>query len=143
MSPGRHPRRLRVAIAEDDETLCALLAEALELEGFEVLCFNDGLELCDYFSVVGDGDPWPDAIVTDVSMPGRSGLEAIEVARGRGAMSPAFVVSGSADPAVRAYAARLGNTLFFAKPIEVERLAVAIAQLAYLNQRRPLSPKPG
>lgn len=124
------PRPLRVAIAEDDDAQRDALQEALEAEGFDVIPFEDGFELVDYFAMAGGKVPWPDAIVTDVNMPGRSGLEAIALARGRGSLAPVFIVTGVGLSEVRAQAARLGNALVFPKPIDVERLARAISELA-------------
>ncbi len=128
--PKRRP--LRVAIAEDDDEQREVLEKALELEGFEVVSFEDGAELVDYFSMAKGRVRWPDAIVTDLGMPGRSGLEAVQLARKRGIEAPVFIVTGNADPQIRAQAAHLGNTLVFLKPINVERLAQAIWQLAHV-----------
>jgi len=128
------PRPQRVAIAEDDDAQRDALKAALEAEGFDVISFEDGFELVDYFAMAGGKVPWPDAIVTDVNMPGRSGLDAIELARGRGALVPVFVVTGLPLAEVRARAARLGNVLVFGKPIDVQRLAHAIAELAAVPQ---------
>lgn len=128
VQPAPHP--MRVALAEDDDAQREALRDALEAEGFEVIPFEDGFELVDYFAMAGGKVPWPDAIVTDVNMPGRSGLEAIELARGRGALVPVFVVTGLTLADVRAQAARLGNVLVFPKPIDVQRLARAIGELA-------------
>ena len=138
--PGRGTsqvqRPLRVAVAEDDDEQRAALAEALEGEGFEVVSFEDGSELVDYFSLAGGRVRWPDAIVTDLGMPGRTGLEAIEVARRRGAEAPVFIVTGTSDAFVRTEAARLGITLVLLKPINVERLAQAIWQIAHVHADR-------
>lgn len=129
-----HRRALRVAIAEDDDLQRDALQVALEARGFEVLPFEDGFELVDYFTIAGKSDLWPDAIVTDVSMPGRSGLQAVEVARELGSPSPVFVVTGCDVQQVRALAAELSGVLVFGKPIDVERLARAIGDLAEVSQ---------
>lgn len=139
-STAAHPvsgaaRSIRVAIAEDDDAQREALQVALEEEGFEVDAFEDGFELLDYFDVAAAKRSWPDAIVTDMGMPGRSGLEAVAQARARGAMIPVFVVTGWTIAEVRAQAAQLGNTLVFAKPIDVEHLARAIGELVQVPAR--------
>lgn len=121
--------RIRVAIAEDDDEQRTALQSALEDEGFEVLAFEDGFELVDYFAETPARRRWPDAVITDVGMPGRSGLDAIELARSHGALAPVFVVTGLPSEQVRARAAKLGVTLLLRKPIEVEALAQAIRAL--------------
>lgn len=125
-------RRIRVAIAEDDDEQRAALQGALEDEGFEVLAFEDGFELVDYFADHPARRRWPDAVITDVGMPGRSGLDAIELARAHGVLAPVFVVTGLPNEQVRAHAARVGVTLLLRKPIEVESLAQAIRALVHV-----------
>lgn len=126
--------RVRVALAEDDDEQRDALQRALELEGFEVVTFEDGSELVDYFSLTGLRIRWPDVVITDVGMPGSSGLDAIELARSRGAQVPVFIVTGNADPEIRARTARMGNALLFLKPIHIDRLAQAIWQLVRVQQ---------
>ena len=111
----------------------ALLEEALRLEGFEVLPFEDGAELVDYFGIDMPESKWPDAIVTDLSMPGRTGLEAAVYARSRGIKAPIFVVTGESNPGVMEQAAKITNTLVFSKPLDVEALAQAIWHLSHLK----------
>lgn len=135
--PAPRAHRLRVAIAEDDEDQRVALQKALEAEGFEVLAFEDGFELVDYFAHADASRRWPDAVVTDVGMPGRSGLDAAEQARARGSKVPIFVVTGLPDPQVRERAERLGNALLFQKPIDVDRLAQAIMALASVEAVDP------
>jgi DNA-binding response OmpR family regulator len=132
-----HPhlsRPIRVAIAEDDDAQREALQLALEEEGFEVDSFEDGFELLDYFDISAAKHSWPDAIVTDVGMPGRSGLEAVALARAHGATIPVFVVTGWTITEVRAQAAHLGNTMVFAKPIDVDHLARAIGELVRVSE---------
>ncbi len=128
---GEHATGLRVAVAEDDDDQRAALEAALEVEGFQVLSFEDGFELLDYFEARHRA--WPDAIVSDVNMPGRSGLDALAVARARGVVAPIFVITGDALPEVRVRVDALGNALLIEKPIDVERLARAIRELAAVH----------
>jgi CheY-like chemotaxis protein len=121
--------RLRIALAEDEELYREAVKEALEDEGFEVIAFEDGFELLDYLEMIGGhalGASWPDAIVTDFSMPGRTGLDAAEVARRMGADTPVFVVTGMPGAAVQAQAAALGNAKVFAKSLDIGHLVRAI-----------------
>ena len=124
---------LRIALAEDDDMQRAILEDALRLEGFDVVPFEDGAELIDYFQLPQTAVRWPDAVVTDVNMPGHSGLEAAAVARAAGFTAPIFVVTGASSPTVIAQAAHLGNTLLFDKPLDVEALAQAIWHLAHVS----------
>lgn len=128
----RDPRRLRVAIAEDDDEQRLALEQALQAEGLDVLSFEDGAELLDFFE--GGGAPAPDVVVADLQMPGRSGLDGLERARARGVDTPIVVVTGASSPALRERVARLGNALFVQKPVDAGRLAQALHRLAALGR---------
>jgi len=130
---ARHdaPRRLRVAIAEDDDDQRWALELALSSEGFEVVSFEDGAELLDFFEL--EGARKADVIIADLNMPGRSGFEGLEHARARGLTAPIFVVTGENSAELRERVARLGNALFLQKPIDAARLAEAIYRVASLN----------
>lgn len=123
-------RRLRVALAEDDDEQRWALEQALVGEGFEVLSFEDGAELLDFFELsLGRA---ADVIIADLNMPGRSGLDGLEAARRRGVHAPIFVVTGDSRPEVRARVAQLGNALYLQKPVDAARLAQAIYRVASL-----------
>lgn len=129
--PRDAPRRLKVALAEDDDEQRWALEQALTSEGLEVLSFEDGAELLDFFEA--PGAPTADAVVADLHMPGRSGLEGLERARQRGFGAPIVVVTGESSDELRDRVARLGNALFLQKPLDVVRLAQAIFRLAALQ----------
>ena len=123
--------RLRVAIAEDDDLLREALEEALLQENIEVITLEDGFELADY--VAARLTRWADVIVSDLMMPGRPGIEGLELARRSGLKVPIVVVSGDTRPEMIARVANLGNALFISKPFDVERLARAVRQLCGLT----------
>ena len=125
------PRRLRVAIAEDDDEQRWALEHALSAEGFEVVSFEDGAELLDFFELKGTRNA--DVIIADLNMPGRSVLDGLELARARGLTAPIFVVTGENGAELRARVARLGNALYLQKPIDAARLAEALYRVAALN----------
>jgi FixJ family two-component response regulator len=127
-------RRLRVAIAEDDDELRWALEQALRGEGFEVLSFEDGSELFDFFAL--EGNAGADVVVADLHMPGRSGLDGLEEARARGFSAPIFVVTGEGNSELRERVAKLGNALFLQKPLDASLLAQAIHRVAALGRQR-------
>jgi DNA-binding NtrC family response regulator len=133
--PSVEPRRLRVALAEDDDEQRWALEQALILEGFEVLSFEDGAELLDFCELTGSRGA--DVIIADLNMPGVSGLEGLTRARARGITAPIFVVTGENSPELRTQVAQLGNALFLHKPIDASRLAQAIYRVASLASTKP------
>jgi CheY-like chemotaxis protein len=121
----------RILIAEDDDDLRDLLTEALS-RGHVVVALEDGFELADYLELTrmpGTRVPAPDLIVSDLRMPGLSGLDVLErLLRGRPGC-PVVMISAFADDATRAEARREGVTLFFDKPLDVDLLDSAVREL--------------
>jgi len=81
---------------------------------------------------------WPPlagaCIVTDVRMPGRSGIELVEEMKRRGAEAPVIVITGHADVPLAIQAMHAGVADFIEKPFDDELMLAAIrkalAQLA-------------
>ncbi|HEY0469155.1 MAG TPA: response regulator [Polyangiaceae bacterium] len=113
-----------VILAEDDLALQQLLALVLSESGYQVTTVSDGSELRRLL-----GDPAPNAhfdlIVTDVKMPGGSGLDVIERLRQSGDNTPVIVVTAFPQDDVRMRARELGLRLL-AKPVELETLRAAV-----------------
>src|SRR5690242_2574712 len=105
-----------VLLAEDDEDYRRLLAARLTREGMEVVEVEDGSELRDYLQLSRPGGDVaePDVIVSDIQMPGESGLEALE--RIQPLRVPVVLITSLASTEVRASAARAGVVAIFEKP---------------------------
>jgi two-component system response regulator (stage 0 sporulation protein F) len=124
----------RVLLADDDETLRTTLADALRRDGFEVIEACDGAELTELVASgqLRRGRPLaPDVIVTDIAMPGLSGLELLRRLRGVDHDTPVILITGLATPAVCKEARQLGVAAFFRKPFDLEDLETVIANLAW------------
>jgi two-component system response regulator FixJ len=65
-------------------------------------------------------------IVSDVRMPGTSGMELIEVLKRRGAIVPVVVITGHADVPLAIQAMKAGVSDFIEKPFDDELLLSAI-----------------
>jgi DNA-binding response OmpR family regulator len=122
------PRGLCVAVAEDDDDQRMSLERLLTSSGFDVLSFEDGDELFDYFALPGARRA--DVIVADLNMPGRSGLTGLEFARAKGINVPIFVVTGAVTQEARQRVAKLSNALLLSKPVDPEKLTVALLHIA-------------
>jgi CheY-like chemotaxis protein len=122
------PNRPRIVVADDDEATRELLREHLALLGYNVATAEDGLQLVEVCRRVA-----ADLVVTDLEMPGLSGLAAAaEVNRERPV--PIVLVSGRADaePAARA----AGHVIrFLLKPIMAGDLEAAVATAATAARR--------
>ena len=125
------PRAPRVLLAEDDEDFRSLLSLLLRAEGYHVVEAEDGdvllNHLIDAFAWGADRTLGYDAIITDVLMPGFSGLDVLRAFH-RSTASAAVIVMSAFDDARFAQSARaLGAIAFFPKPLDTEELLQILA----------------
>ncbi len=106
-----------ILIIEDDEEVRASTRIFLEAEGYAVKAFPDA----EAFLAATDGRE-ADCIVTDVHLPGCSGVDLIAVLRARGINTPAIIVSAASGQIMRR-ASEIGVTAVLGKPLAAELLA--------------------
>ncbi len=130
---AHHPPR--VVVAEDDPEMRSLLVDALRRDGYEIVDVNSGLALFDELRAARQlGDP-PSLIVSDIRMPGPSGLSILREIRGWGWEVPAIVITGYADRTVDDAADNAGAACLFHKPLDLDDLRTAV--MHFLSRRRP------
>ncbi|MEO7735064.1 MAG: response regulator [Kofleriaceae bacterium] len=96
---------MRVLIADDDAELRGLIADAIASLGADVVCAASGGELEDQLT---SGRPF-DVVVTDVTMPVRTGLEVMQWAREAGIVCPIVVMTALRDDQTKAQVQALGD----------------------------------
>ncbi|NPD26002.1 response regulator [Corallococcus sp. AB038B] len=119
----------RILVAEDDDAMRAMLVRTLARAGYTVVEVEDGFELGDYVAMMqGHGGTLapPDLIVSDVRMPGRTGLEALGRLRAQGIACPVLLLSAFADEETHAEAQRLGARQLLDKPVDLDVLKEAV-----------------
>jgi CheY-like chemotaxis protein len=126
--PPPAPRALRILLAEDDDAMRVMIQQVLTRAGHEVVALEDGFELADYLELVreGRGGEPPDLILSDVRMPGRTGLEVLAQVRQGGMTCPVLLLSAFADEPTRAEARRLGAKALLDKPVDMDELKAAV-----------------
>lgn len=121
----------RILVADDDVDLLEAVAEALEGLGAEVVRARSGDELIEK---VGEEGPF-DLVVTDVSMPWMTGLQAMHSARTAGLETPIIVMTALRDAAIPRQVGTLGtNALLLRKPFPLADLEAATRQLLVARQ---------
>lgn len=122
---------VRILVAEDDDAMRAMLVRTLMRAGYTVVEVEDGFELGDYVAMMkghgGSLSP-PDLIVSDVRMPGRTGLEALKRLRSQGVTCPVLLLSAFADEETHAEALRLGARQLLDKPVDLDVLKAAVRE---------------
>ncbi|HEX5754615.1 MAG TPA: response regulator [Archangium sp.] len=128
-SPPSDPHPPRILLAEDDTELRSLLTLTLARAGYAVVALEDGFELSDYVSLTQVcGGPLlpPDLILSDVRMPGPTGLDVLNQAQAAGLFCPVVILSAFADDATREAARRLGVNAFLDKPVDMKVLTATV-----------------
>ena len=142
-TPARRQSRTRpcrVLLAEDDLEMRRLLAWSLEHAGHEVVECADGITLLRKLSRPGwmqAADPI-DVVVSDIRMPGYTGLEVLASMREFEDCPPIILISAFADAAAREQARELGAAALLPKPFDQDELVEAVERLlpAGVTQRR-------
>ena len=129
MAEASRPQAPRIWVVDDDRAVRFVLATALRDAGFEVTAFAAAAEALDSLQ----REPVPALVVTDVRMPGDSGLQLLDKLKTAQPDLPVIVMSAHTDVASTAGAFRGGAHEFLSKPFDLDE-AVALVRRA-LPQR--------
>jgi len=114
-----------ILIIDDSLTTTLSIKTALTLSGYDVHTANDGPSGI----ALLDKGYRPDLIITDINMPGMTGLEVIEKVRSKLRFVPILALSAESAPSVRQEARELGATGWLVKPIRPDELVGVIKKL--------------
>jgi CheY-like chemotaxis protein len=128
-APPLGVRRQRVLLADDDAELRLLIARMLRIDGYRVIEFSDGPSLLDHLgsSLARDRlEERPDLLVSDIRMPGVTGLDILSSLRASHWRLPVILISAFDDPSTHAQADRLGADALFHKPLDFDDFRTAV-----------------
>ena len=116
---------VRVAIVDDDELIRIGLRAIVDTQpDLDVVAeAGDGADVPDIVARTR-----PHVLLTDVRMPGISGIELVEEMKRRGASAPVIVITGHADVPLAIQAMRAGVADFIEKPFDDEVMLGAIGK---------------
>ena len=110
-----------VFLVDDEEHLRTACVQALELAGIEVEAFAFAEGVVDRI-----GRSWPGVLVTDIKMPGTSGLELMASALAVDPDLPVVLITGHGDVPMAVQAMRDGAYEFLEKPFASDLLVDAV-----------------
>ena len=114
----------KIYILDDDLTYARLLAANLGPAGrFRIDAFDRSEALLARLS-----DEPPDAVITDLVMPGLSGVEVTRRVRAADRHVPIFVLTGHADISTAVEALKAGATEYLTKPVNIDELTTLLAR---------------
>jgi CheY-like chemotaxis protein len=115
---------LSALVADDDSYMLDLVASFLRKEGFVVMVASSGTEL---LGVLADGLE-PNLIVTDVQMPGLSGLAVLAHVKQHHSPVPVILMTAFATDSLRESARKSGAAAVLAKPFTTLELHDMVAR---------------
>src|ERR1700739_368765 len=122
-------RKAHLLLVDDDPNTLASLSRAFRLAGHEAtVCDNAGRAL-DLLRTENF-----DLILSDVVMPGKSGLELLEDLKKAGVKTPIVLISGQANIEMAVKATKLGALDFLEKPLSTDKLLVTVENALRLSR---------
>src|SRR5881409_1092863 len=133
----------RILIVDDDAGQRSLLDSFLRSQGFDTVAIASGEQALDLLRTGQIS-----MMISDVRMPGMTGLETLRRARQENAVLPVLLVTAYADIREAVGAMRDGAVNYLSKPIDLDELLATVRQATglsgqtrlKLNQHQPLPP---
>ncbi len=138
-SPVGAPETTSILVADDELIIRDMLTQFLTLHGYRVLTAGNGQEALDLVM-----KEQPRVIVLDLYMPVVNGLEVLRELRAREYLGSIIVLTASQDEKLLLEALDLGPMDLMGKPVDLDRLLVAIqVSLNLSSAQTPISPTGG
>ena len=110
-----------ILIADDDDSLRRVVEYRLREEHYEVLTAADGISALDIFTTHE-----VDCLITDLRMPGLSGLELLRRANAIKCETPVIVITAYGDVETAVEAMRSGAFDFITKPFNRDQISLTV-----------------
>ncbi len=129
----KNPESPRILIVDDDPGQRSLLDSFLRSQGFDTVIADSGERALETLRT-GKFD----MMISDVRMPGLSGLETLRLARQEHATLPVLLVTAFTDVRDAVAAMRDGAVNYLAKPIDLDELLASVRQATGISGAAPL-----
>jgi FixJ family two-component response regulator len=123
--------RGEIFVVDDDPAVRDTLSMVLSAGGYQVICFADGAALL----AVARGRT-PAAILLDVHIPGKSGLDILKELHGEDYPAPIFMISGQGDISMAVSAIKSGALDFIEKPFRGSEIVARLDEAIGAYTRR-------
>lgn len=115
------PKGARILVVDDNAGQVSLLESFLTGQGFDVVVASSGEQALDVLNGQGIG-----MMISDIRMPGLSGLETLRRAREKHPILPVLLVTAYADVRDAVEAMRDGAVNYLEKPIDLDELLTSV-----------------
>ena len=123
------PRKAHLLLIDDDPNTLASLARAFRMAGHEAAVCDNATRALEMVR----GERF-DLILSDVVMPGKTGLELLEELKKAGVQTPIVLISGQANIDMAVKATRLGALDFLEKPLSTDKLLLTVENALKLSR---------
>ena len=110
-----------ILVVDDDESIRNLVAEILDLEGWQVITATNGREALDRI-----GESPPRVVLLDMRMPVLNGWDVARELHTRGMDLPIVVMTAAQD--ARQWAREVNAAAYLAKPFDLEDLVTTVTR---------------
>jgi len=125
----RLARKAHLLLVDDDPNTLASLSRAFRLAGHEATVCDNAARAVELIRTESF-----DVILSDVVMPGKSGLELLEDLKKAGVKTPIVLISGQANIEMAVKATKLGALDFLEKPLSTDKLLVTVENALRLSR---------
>jgi DNA-binding NtrC family response regulator len=123
------PRKAHLLLIDDDPNTLASLSRAFRLAGHEATVCDNANRAIEILQ-----SQHFDLILSDVVMPGKTGMELLEELKQSGLRTPIVLVSGQANIEMAVKATRLGALDFLEKPLTTDKLLLTVDNALKLSR---------
>src|SRR5580658_5830412 len=123
----------RILIVDDDPGQRSLLNSFLRSQDFETVTADSGERALELLRTAKF-----DLMISDVRMPGLSGLETLRLARKEHSTLPVLLVTAYTDVRDAVAAMRDGAVNYLAKPIDLDELLATVRQAIGISETKPV-----
>lgn len=113
-----------ILLVDDDSSIRWVLSKALSNAGFKVIAADNGKSALDLIE-----KQTPKLMITDVQMPGMSGIELMETAKNRYPNLPVVIITANPDTQIAVESHKIGAFDYLPKPFDLNQ-AISICQKA-------------
>jgi DNA-binding NtrC family response regulator len=125
-----------ILVVDDDDPVRVMLARLLRTQGYEVLQAKTADD-----ARLQVNSERPDLVISDIVMPGESGIELRRTIAMRWPELPVILISGYSADGPAEFASRTANTIFVQKPFAADQLLSLVEEtLAGQQPEGPASP---
>lgn len=122
-------RKAHLLLVDDDPNTLASLSRAFRLAGHEATVCDSANRAVELLRAENF-----DLILSDVVMPGKSGMELLDDLKKAGVKTPVVLISGQANIEMAVKATRLGALDFLEKPLSTDKLLVTVENALRLTR---------